>query len=90
MKNRTTRNGMAENRQLLSRALCALMPFQSCRSPKEKNDGTAWRGLNTPAHVPACSDTENDKERHGTAWNGKRWKTTQPGPNLLPEAQQHG
>lgn len=82
MKNRTARNGKAQNGCFLSRAGVWCWLFWFGRSPKEKNDGTARRGLNPPAYMPVISVMKNDKERHGTTRNGKAEKgdLAQPSP----------
>lgn len=74
MKNRTARNGKGQNGHFLSRAGMPVWPFRVGRSPKEKNDGTARRGLNPPAYMPVISVMKNDKERQGTAKNDKAKK----------------
>jgi hypothetical protein len=86
MKNRTTRNGKAQNGHFLSRAGGDVLPFQFCRSPKEKNDGTAWRGLKNPAHLSVIPAFENDKERQGTARNGNAGKGH---PHTSPAKARH-
>lgn len=95
MTNRTTRNDSAQNGRFLSRAGALVWPFQFGRSPKEKNDGTAWRGLNLPAHLPVIPAIENDKERQGTDRNDKGENTpTSPAkehsPALLSTAKNQG
>lgn len=95
MRNRTTRNDNGQNGRFLSRAGALVWPFQFGRSPKEKNDGTAWRGLNPPAHLPVIPAIENDKERQGTDRNDKGKNThTSPAkeqsPALLSTAKNQG
>lgn len=95
MRNRTTRNDNGQNGRFLSRAGGLVWPFQFGRSPKEKNDGTAWRGLNSPAHLPVIPVIENDKERQGTDRNDKGENThpspaKEQGPALLSTGQQQG
>ncbi len=79
MRNRTTRNDNGQNGRFLSRAGALVWPFQFGRSPKEKNDGTARRGLNSPAYLPVIPAIENDKERQGTDRNDKG-ENTPPSP----------
>lgn len=95
MRNRTTRNDNGQNGRFLSRAGGLVWPFQFGRSPKEKNDGTAWRGLNPPAHLPVIPATENDKERQGTDRNDKGGNmhpspAREPSPALLSTGQKQG
>ncbi len=95
MTNRTTRNDNGQNGRSLSRAGALVWPFQFGRSPKEKNDGTAWRGLNPPAHLPVIPATENDKERQGTDRNDKGGNmhpspAREPSPALLSTGQKQG
>lgn len=95
MTNRTTRNDNGQNGCFLSRAGALVWPFQFGRSPKEKNDGTAWRGLNPPAHLPVIPAIENDKERQGTDRNDKGGNmhpspAREPSPALLFTGQKQG
>lgn len=53
MKTRTPQNAIAEKWPFLSRAVFGFGRSVYGIPPKKKNIRTAWRGLNTPAHVPA-------------------------------------
>jgi hypothetical protein len=81
MNNGTAWNGQAHKGHFLSRAGVPLMLFRNCCSPKEKKDGTAWRGFDPPAYLPVIPASENDKERHGTTWNGNAGKGPKSSPS---------
>lgn len=79
---KTERHGTAKRKMgyFLAGLGGAVLPFQQCRSPKEKNDGTAWRGFNPPAYLPVIPAIGNGMERQGTAWNGNTGKAQKRAP----------